>query len=112
MRSRRDFRLSWNLPLRDRPLVQARVAEAEAILSSARKSGAQAVVTACPLCQFNLDYPQRIGGGAGLVGEGMPVLYFTQMMAAALGLEPDAWGMDGHTVDPRPLFTALQGEVG
>jgi heterodisulfide reductase subunit B len=77
---------------------------AGSILDSARKHGAQAIVTACPLCQFNLDYPQRAGGGVNLAQGGMPVLYFTQLMAVALGLEPDAWGMESHYVDPRPLF--------
>jgi len=68
------------------------------ILVSARRQGAQALVTACPLCQFNLDYPQR------LTGDGMPVLYFTQLMAVALGLDASHWGMEQHYIDPRPLL--------
>jgi len=79
---------------------------AEAILASARKHGAQAIATACPLCQFNLDYPQRAEGSLRLAGGGLPVMYFTQLIAAALDLEPDAWGMENHFVDPRPLFAA------
>jgi heterodisulfide reductase subunit B2 len=81
---------------------------AESILASARNNGAQAIMTACPLCQFNLDYPQRVGGGVNL-GKALPVLYFTQLMAVALGLEPSTWGMDGHYVDPRPLFAGQKG---
>jgi heterodisulfide reductase subunit B len=76
------------------------------ILASARSHGAQALVTACPLCQFNLDYPQRLGS-ASRPAEPLPVLYFTQLIAVALGLEAGDWGMEGHYVDPRPLF-ALQ----
>jgi heterodisulfide reductase subunit B2 len=72
------------------------------ILTSARKHGAQALVTACPLCQFNLDYAQR--QGASSTGNSLPVLYFTQLMAAALGLDEADWGMDHHYVDPKPLF--------
>lgn len=45
------------------------------ILASAQRYGAQAIVTACPLCQFNLDYPQRAGSASG---KQLPVLYFTQ----------------------------------
>ncbi|HEX7975416.1 MAG TPA: CoB--CoM heterodisulfide reductase iron-sulfur subunit B family protein [Anaerolineales bacterium] len=71
------------------------------ILASARRNGAQAIVTACPLCQFNLDHPQR-SGVAG--SEGLPVLYFTQLIAVALGLDPSLWGMEGHYIDPRQLF--------
>jgi heterodisulfide reductase subunit B len=75
----------------------------EAILNSARKHGAQAIVTACPLCQFNLDHPQRVGGSIHSA-KGLPILYFTQLMAVALGLEPASWGMENHYIDPRPLF--------
>jgi heterodisulfide reductase subunit B len=73
------------------------------ILASARKHGAQAIVTACPLCQFNLDYQQRSAAHHALE-DNLPVLYFTQLVAVALGLEPAVWGMDKHYVDPRPLF--------
>jgi heterodisulfide reductase subunit B2 len=72
------------------------------ILASARKHGAQALVTACPLCQFNLDYPQR--SQVSQNGEELPVLYFTQLMAVALGLDETTWGMDNHYVDPKALF--------
>jgi heterodisulfide reductase subunit B len=81
------------------------------ILRSARQHGAQAIVTACPLCQFNLDRPQAAGGAVNLASGGLPVLYFTQLMAAALGLPPDEWGMDGHAVDPRPLFAEREQKV-
>ncbi len=72
------------------------------ILASAQRQGAQAIVTACPLCQYNLDSPQRsLAGGAW---KPIPVLYFTQLMAVALGLPPETWGMENHYVDPLPLF--------
>jgi heterodisulfide reductase subunit B2 len=77
------------------------------ILASARRHGAQALVTACPLCQFNLDFPQRAEQQT-LNGNEIPVLYFTQLMAVALGLEPAAWGMDKHYIDPKPLFESFQ----
>ena len=45
------------------------------IVESAARHGAQAIVTACPLCQYNLD-----------VKHVLPVYYFTELIAAALGL--------------------------
>jgi len=45
------------------------------IVESAAKHGAQAIVTACPLCQYNLDVKHML-----------PVVYFTELMSAALGL--------------------------
>jgi heterodisulfide reductase subunit B2 len=73
------------------------------ILASARQSGADLIVTACPLCQYNLDYAQR--PDAGLEGERLPVVYFTQMMAAALDLDESTWGMQDHYVDPREILS-------
>jgi heterodisulfide reductase subunit B len=73
------------------------------IVAAARRHGAQAIATACPLCQFNLDYPQRTNGKRPATGNELPILYFTQLMAVALGLEKAVWGLDGHYVDPAPL---------
>ena len=74
---------------------------AKEILVSAQRNGAQAIVTACPLCQFNLDFAQH----TSLPGNtSIPVLYFTQLMAVALGVPPVEWGMESHYIDPRSLF--------
>ncbi|HDD24822.1 MAG TPA: disulfide reductase [Chloroflexi bacterium] len=73
------------------------------IVASARTCGAQVIVTACPLCQFNLDYPQR-ETEAGRTGDEIPVLYFTQLMAIALGLPEGDWGLEDHYVPARSLF--------
>jgi len=77
------------------------------IVASAREHGAQVIVTACPLCQFNLDYPQR-ETEAGRTGDEIATLYFTQLMAVALGLPEETWGFADHYVDPQPLVAALE----
>jgi heterodisulfide reductase subunit B2 len=75
---------------------------AGSILASARAGGAQAIVTACPLCQYNLDHAQRPESPHQEYQ--MPVVYFTQLMAVALGLEQPAWGVQNHYIDPTQLF--------
>jgi heterodisulfide reductase subunit B len=70
------------------------------IVASAREHDAQMIVTACPLCQFNLDYPQR-ETEAGRTGNEIPVVYFTQLMAVALGLPEETWGFERHYVEPQ-----------
>jgi len=75
------------------------------IVASAREAEAQMIATACPLCQFNLDYPQR-GTEFGSAGGEIPVVYFTQLMAVALGLPEEDWGMEGHYVDPRSALSS------
>ena len=57
------------------------------ILLDARQKGAQAVVAICPLCQFNLDAPQ----GKLNIGN-MPVVYFTQLLGLAMGMDERALG--------------------
>jgi heterodisulfide reductase subunit B len=80
------------------------------IVGSAREHGADLIVTACPLCEFNLDYPQR-ETAAGPTGEEVPILYFTQLIAMALGLPEETWGLDDHYVDPRPVIAAQRGDT-
>jgi heterodisulfide reductase subunit B len=66
------------------------------IIENARGYGAEAIVTTCPLCQYNLE----------LVAAGMPVFYFTQLLGLAVGLGADELGLDYNKVDPRPFLTA------
>ena len=79
---------------------------AQDIVTSAREHGAQAIITTCPLCQFNLEYPQR-ETEAGRTGDEIPVLYFTQLMAMALGLPEEDWGVEDHYVDPLPAVSVV-----
>jgi heterodisulfide reductase subunit B len=76
---------------------------AEDIVSSAAEHGADLIMTACPLCQFNLDYPQR-ETQARRAGEDVPVVYFTQLMAVALDLPVETWGFEDHYVPPGPVI--------
>ena len=75
-----------------------------AILASARRSGAELVVTNCPLCQFNLDRMQKAMGSRHAGFQPMPILYFTQLLGIALGLDSKGFELDRHYVDPRPLL--------
>lgn len=70
------------------------------LISHARQSGADAIVVACPLCHTNLDARQF----QMKLQEPMPVLYFTQLMALALGLPDQAAALDKNLVNPRPLL--------
>ena len=53
------------------------------LLSEAQKNGAEVIATVCPLCQFNLECFQKEAVNHPPIS--MPVLYFTQLMALALG---------------------------
>ena len=78
------------------------------ILSEAGDYGAEAIVTACPLCQSNLDKSQSEARAADHFTEyqGMPVLYFTQLLAIALGLDTKEHKFEDHHIDLRPILSA------
>jgi heterodisulfide reductase subunit B len=75
-----------------------------AIIGSAQARGADAVVLSCPLCEFNLDARQKEASEKYPGFKKTPVLYFTQLLALALGLDPSVCRFDLHYVDPRPML--------
>ena len=76
------------------------------VLAMAKAAGANCIVTACPLCQMNLDLRQQ--DIEKKYGEkfGLPVFYFTQLLGLALGLAPAELGLKSLIVDPMPLLAA------
>jgi heterodisulfide reductase subunit B len=59
------------------------------ILESATKKGAEVMTTACPLCQLNLEaYQPRANKALGR-NYNIPVTFITQLLAVALGLDPN-----------------------
>ncbi len=70
------------------------------IINYAKRNGADLIVNSCPLCQFNLDWRQKLAKEKHPDFEGLPVLYFTQLMAIAFGLKEDFLQMDKHYVKP------------
>jgi heterodisulfide reductase subunit B len=74
------------------------------ILSSALRWGAEALVTSCPLCDFNLGQRQKELGKKYREFKEIPILYFTQLLALSLGLDPEVCRFELNYVDPRPLL--------
>lgn len=79
------------------------------ILELATRMDVDAVVVACPLCQMNLDLRQEQASKEVDVFFRMPVLYFTQVMGIAFGLEPETLGLDKLRVSPAALLRKLDG---
>jgi heterodisulfide reductase subunit B len=69
------------------------------LITHAREAGADLIAVVCPLCHSNLDARQF----QMKLAEPVPVLFFTQLMALALGLLDKA-ALDKNLVDPRPLL--------
>lgn len=78
------------------------------ILDTAKAVGAEAVVTACPLCHMNLDLRQRQAARISKKSFfGLPVFYYTQLIALAFGLPKDAMRLDKLAVNPYPLLDKI-----
>ncbi len=59
-------------------------AKSNNVTNSAANNGAEMIVTACPLCRYNLEKN----------GSQIPVVYFTELLAEALGVKEDSDGKD------------------
>ncbi len=77
------------------PLVDRLVAEA-------KKAGAMAIATACPLCQANLE---------GRQSKMMPVFYFTELVGLALGIPDSSEWLKAHLVDTKSALDQLEGVI-
>lgn len=69
------------------------------IIEGAAEAGANCIVSACGMCEINLDTRQ-----APRSGKKMPIFYLTELMALAFGLPGVEKWLKKHSVDPRPLL--------
>jgi heterodisulfide reductase subunit B len=74
------------------------------LLENAVASGAQCLVTPCPLCQTNLDAYQSKVNSKFKARFNLPVLYITQLIGLALGIEAKKLGLDTNIVSPRAVL--------
>jgi heterodisulfide reductase subunit B len=62
------------------------------------------VVVSCPLCAFNLDQRQKQTVEKYPEFKHIPVLYFTQALAIALGCPEETLRFDLNFIDPKPIL--------
>jgi len=68
------------------------------VLSMAKRAGANAIATACPLCQANLDTRQDAIAALRKEELGIPIYYFTELLALALGAHQHDLALEKHFV--------------
>lgn len=64
------------------------------LVNMAEEAGAQGIVTACPLCQANLEMRQN---------KGFPIFFFTELLGLAFGIVGSKDWLDKHLISPRKL---------
>ncbi|MHC4704513.1 MAG: CoB--CoM heterodisulfide reductase iron-sulfur subunit B family protein [Planctomycetota bacterium] len=76
------------------------------IFEEAKAVGANAIAVGCPLCHVNLDTRQEEVETEYGASYGLPIFYFTQLMALAFGVAPEKLGLQKHFVSADGLLSA------
>ncbi|MCZ6545390.1 MAG: CoB--CoM heterodisulfide reductase iron-sulfur subunit B family protein [Chloroflexi bacterium] len=73
-------------------------------VAEAKDKGADALVTPCPLCHLNLDAQQFDAAKVIERKLEVPILHVPQLIGLAMGLDPEALGLNRHVVSTKPLL--------
>ncbi|MCX6552517.1 MAG: CoB--CoM heterodisulfide reductase iron-sulfur subunit B family protein [Acidobacteria bacterium] len=73
------------------------------LIKEARARHANVMATLCPLCQYNLEAYQGKMRHRFHEDATLPIVYFTQLLGLAFGLEPKALGLQRNFVTAEPL---------
>lgn len=74
------------------------------LILKAEEAGADCLVTACPLCQANLDMKQGLMSKKWGRKVQFPAFYFTELLGLALGSSKADFWLKKHIIDPRGLL--------
>jgi heterodisulfide reductase subunit B2 len=79
------------------------------LLDNALSNGADCIATVCPFCQLNLDAYQSMVNKKFKTNFNLPILFFTQLMGIAFGIDNKAVGLKYNIV---PADKVLAGHLG
>lgn len=77
------------------------------LFTRAEEAGANCIVAACPMCVANLEMRQKPGRFSFEVVHHLPVLYFTELLGLAMGLDGARKWLSSHLIDPGPLMDEM-----
>jgi heterodisulfide reductase subunit B len=74
------------------------------VLAYAKSAGANVVAVGCPFCQLLLDlYQDKLEAVKGMTFD-LPILYFSQLMGLAMGLDRAGLGLEKLVISPSRLL--------
>lgn len=77
------------------------------LLRNAAEYQADVIVTICPMCQLNLDaYQENVNKAYGTNFQ-IPILYFTQLMGLAFGIDPLTLGFGKEFISAAPALARV-----
>jgi len=74
------------------------------LLLTAKNAQADCIVTPCPMCHFNLDAKQKDIESHFDIEINLPILYVTQLIGLAFGIDPKELGLNRNVVSPTKLL--------
>ncbi len=74
------------------------------LLDLADRLGADAMVVPCPMCQLNLDGYQSLVNSKFGTNYQVPIIYFTQVLGLAFGMDPADLKFEEGIVSVKPLL--------
>lgn len=77
------------------------------LLENAAENGAECIVTPCPMCQINLDAYQSRVNSRFKTNFNIPILFVTQLIGLALGIESRSLGLDRNIVSPGRMLDRI-----
>ncbi len=78
-----------------------------ALLQNAVDNQADVIVTLCPMCQLNLDAYQGDVNRHFKTRLNVPILYFTQLIGLAYGIDAKTLGIGKELIDARPALSKI-----
>lgn len=78
------------------------------IMDNAIQHNADVIAVACPMCHSNLDMRQLNIKKHYPGHKEIPVVYITELIGLALGLEPSKLGLDMHFIDPMKVLNSAK----
>lgn len=81
------------------------------LIQAADEYEADVMVTVCPMCQMNLDAYQGETNRHFNTNYHMPILFFTQLMGLAFGIDSKALGFGKELVDARKAMSRIGVEI-
>lgn len=81
------------------------------LLDRAVENGADCIATTCPLCQMNLEAYQNKMNKIFDKNFKVPILFFTQILGVAMGMEKEELGIDKNFYDCEKLESIISSSL-
>jgi len=78
------------------------------LLLNAKEAEADCIVTPCPMCHFNLDAKQKDIESHFDIKIDLPILYITQLIGLAFGIDTKELGLHRNVVSPNKVLEKLK----